>query len=163
MLKQCCFCGNTLFQKYEDTSENKTTTNLICLNCITNNYAISYIDISVFDTLPFTNIRFIAHQYNYICLLKLTEIINHDNRKFLKNFFSIRRVIYINNNTYSATDIYHIGESDPYSLQKHSNIPFHNSLCETNYNNSANFIDIIKSCKSPEDAVNTINTLFLFS
>lgn len=98
--------------------------------------------------------------------MKLTKIQNHT-MEVSRFYHAICRSFSINNNLYIANNIYATSEKTPKSLLVSKNIPIDlkptSKFIRNEYNINVDFIDLIKSSKNPEDAVNTINTLLLFN
>jgi hypothetical protein len=159
MTKTCYICGNTNLQQHITTDSEDIARLWIssCLNCFNNNYIASYGDrqTGVIRTYPYVN------------LTKITKITS--NFKTVKELdYLDRNAFLINNDTYVATDVYTINDDEERTsiwITKDIPIDYNHDLYITyqKYDTDIDFIDVIKSSKSPEDAINTINILLLFN
>jgi hypothetical protein len=126
-----------------DTSHKNTV--LVCDNCITNNWifscvknTVNYVNYGLFKLKAIGGI-------NKICASRIT--------------FSIKKA------TYMATDTYVIHGIPPHiiSIENYLSIDDDLPSNENQYNLHIDILETIKSCKNPEEAINTINTLLIFN
>lgn len=157
----CIFCKHEI--KPSDHYDYIVTILFPCFNCITNNSMFSFIK----DRFILNNDVY-HNGYDSICsfqLSKLTKINNPTNLQVEYFDYANCRAFNINSTIYVTTDIYTVYINTPKEIIVDSNIPvqYDHGFYTNQFNTNIDFIQQIKACKNPEDAVNTINTLLLFN
>jgi hypothetical protein len=153
---QCILCDNTKLKHFHNKNESGTSyiKTAVCFNCYHNNYLISY------------TIEKSKDKFADLNIMKLTKNTN-SNKKVKDLNYLCRNAFRINKNIYVATDIYSFYNCEPKSIYIVKNLPVDvdksSSYMQYHYDIDIIFLKQIKSCKNPEDAVDTINTLLTFN